>query len=219
MTTCRVTTYSRHPIQAQRSHYPGWLAFILAACLACSPAHADDNPPPGTELEAKFTCSLQPVWNDKRSRADLDGFFYLPYVGPTEYIIGGYGNRNKKLLPSDCVLTLRDPAYLAAPAGWELIWKDKGSGAKLDGSMWRAIPPSEDYRCVGHVPQEGYDEPYIPNYRCVQAAFTEELVTGEMIWSDKGSGADKPVTMLHLPNTRSFVAVGDNLRGQTNITY
>ena len=191
-----------------RSYSPGWFAVILAVCLVCSPAQADDNPPPGATLEATFTCSLQPVWNDKRSRADLDGFFYLPNVGPTEYIVGGYGNRNKTLLTSDCVLTLRDPAYLAAPAGWELVWKDKGSGAMLDGSMWRAIPPSEDYRCVGHVPQEGYDEPYIPNYRCVHAAFTEELVTGEMIWSDKGSGADKPVTMLHLPNTRSFVAVG-----------
>ena len=186
----------------------GWFAFLFTAWLACSPVHAENNPPPGATLEAKFTCSLQPVWNDKRSRADLDGFFYLPNVGPTEYLIGGYGNRNKTLLASDCVLTLDDPAYLAAPAGWELIWKDKGSGARLDGSMWRAVPPSEDYRCVGHVPQEGYDEPYIPNYRCVHAAFTEQLVTSELIWSDKGSGADKQVTMLYLPNTRSFVAVG-----------
>ena len=201
-------TRPSHSAWEQRPHYPGRLAFILTACLVCSPVHADDNPPPDATLEAKFTCSLQPVWNDKRSRAALDGFFYLPNVGPTEYIIGGYGNRNKTLLSSDCVLTLRDPAYLAAPAGWELVWKDKGSGARLDGSVWRAVPPDETYRCVGHVPQEGYDEPYIPNYRCVHVAFTKEIVTGEMIWSDKGSGADKQVTMLHLPNTRSFVAVG-----------
>ena len=208
MTIDHICGCPRRPIWQQRPYYPGWFAFILAVSLVCSPVHADDNPPPDATLEAKFTCSLQPVWNDKRSRADLDGFFYLPDVGPTEYIIGGYGNRNKTLLSSDCVLTLRDPAYLAAPEGWELIWKDKGSGAKLDGSMWRAVPPDETYRCVGHVPQEGYDEPYIPNYRCVHIAFTEEIVTGEMIWSDKGSGADKQVTMLHLPNTRSFVAVG-----------
>ena len=92
-----------------RSHYPRWLAFILAVCLVCSPAQADDNLPPDAVLEAIFTCSLQPVWNDKRSRADLDGFFYLPNIGPTEYIIGGYGNHNKTLLPSDHVLTLRAP--------------------------------------------------------------------------------------------------------------
>ena len=203
-----VNTCSRHSIREQSPYYPGWFVLILSACLIFSPVHADNTPPSDATLEAKFTCSLQPVWNDKRSRADLDGFFYLPNVGPTEYLIGGYGNRNKTLLASDCVLTLSKSAYLAAPTGWELIWKDKGSGARLDGSMWRAVPPSEDYRCVGHVPQEGYDEPYIPNYRCVHAAFTEDLVTGELIWSDKGSGADKQVTMLHLPNTRSFVAVG-----------
>ena len=209
MTTgpCRSVRPRRH-VWGQRLGAPGWLAFILAACLVCSPAHADGNPPPDAELEAKFTCSLQPVWDDRRSGADLDGFFYLPNIGPTEYIIGGYGNRNKTLLSSDCVLTLRDSAYLSAPVGWELIWKDTGSGARLDGSMWRPVPPSEDYRCVGYVPQEGYDEPYIPNYRCVHASFTEKLVTDEVIWSDKGSGANKQVTMLRLPNTYSFVAVG-----------
>ena len=198
---------SRHVWGQRPPYYPGWLAFILVACLLCSPAHADDNPPPDAELEARFTCSLQPIWDDRRSGADLDGFFYLPNVGPTEYIVGGYGNRNKTLLASDCVLTLRDSAYLAAPMGWELIWKDKGSGARLDGSMWRPVPPSEDYRCLGHVPQEGYDEPYIPNYRCVHASFTEKLIADKVIWSDKGSGANKQVTMLRLPNTYSFVAV------------
>lgn len=186
----------------------GRLALLLAVCLVCCPAHADENPPPGAALDATFTCSLQPVWDDKGSGADLDGFFYLPNAGPTEYIIGGYGNRNRNLLASDCVLTLRDSAYLAAPAGWELVWKDKGSGAWLDGSMWRAVPPSEDYRCVGHVPQAGYDAPYVPNYRCVHASFTEKLVIDEVIWSDRGSGANRQVTMLRLPNTYSFAAVG-----------
>ena len=61
---------------------------------------------------------------------------------------------------------------------------------------------------MGHVPQEGYDEPYIPNYRCVHTSYTEKLVTDEVIWSDKGSGANKQVTMLRLPNTYSFVVVG-----------
>ena len=86
----------------------GRLALLLAACLVCSPVQAGGNPPPGAALDATFTCSLQPVWDDKGSGADLDGFFYLPNAGPTEYIIGGYGNRNRNLLASDCVLTLRD---------------------------------------------------------------------------------------------------------------
>ena len=40
MTIGRVTTRSRDPVQAQRPHYPGWLAFILAACLVCFPVQA-----------------------------------------------------------------------------------------------------------------------------------------------------------------------------------
>ena len=40
MTIGRVTTRSRHPVQAQRPHYPGWFAVILAACLVCFPVQA-----------------------------------------------------------------------------------------------------------------------------------------------------------------------------------
>ena len=189
------------------------LFFIFSVFLVNLQSYAE----PGNSVEAEpgiatnLTCSLVAAWNDKGSGADLDGFFYLPYVQGAEFIIGGYGTRDKKLSSTDCVVTTQGSEYLAPPIAWELIWKDKGSGARQDGSMWRAIPPGNDYRCVGHVPQEGYDEPDIPNYRCVHTSLTEKVVTSDLIWSDKGSGSKKKVTMFKLPNSASFVAVEGRL--------
>ena len=185
------------------------LTIFLINLSSYSEAENSDVSKPG--LDTTFTCSLIGAWNDKGSGADLDGFFYLPHVQGSEYLIGGYGTQDKKLSSSDCVATVQGSENLAAPIAWELIWKDKGSGARQDGSMWRAIPPGDDYRCVGHVPQEGYNEPNLPNYRCVYSSLTEKVVTSDLIWSDKGSGAKKKVTMFKLPNSASFVAVQGRL--------
>ena len=155
------------------------LIFIFSVFLVNLQSYAE----PENSVEAEpgigtnLTCSLVAAWNDKGSGAGLDGFFYLPYVQGAEFIIGGYGTRDRKLSSTDCVVTTQGSENLASPIGWELIWKDKGSGARLDGSMWRAIPPGDDYRCVGHVPQEGYDEPDIPNYRCVHTSLTEKVMS------------------------------------------
>ena len=174
-------------------------------------AHADSDPITDSNLAVHKTCSLEAIWKDKGSGADLDGFFYLPYVDTPAFIIGGYGTRTKKLSPTDCVLTVSEDKNLVAPKDWELIWKDKGSGAKKDGSMWRAIPPDNNHVCIGTIPQKGYEKSALSNYRCINAKFTEKVITNSLIWSDKGSGAKKKVTMFKLPNSGSFVAVKGRL--------
>ena len=184
---------------------------ILSVFLVALFGYTENTSSTDVNFETEMTCSLEHVWDDKRSGADLDGFFYLPYVESPEHIIGGFGTQKKNLSPSDCVLTVLGPNLLIAPVDWELVWKDKGSGAKLDGSMWRAIPPNDDYRCIGHIPQLGYDKPNITNYRCVHASLTEKIITSDLIWSDKGSGSDKKVSMFRLPNSQSFVTVSARL--------
>ena len=181
---------------------------ILTWLLATGVFAQSDSPViTGAQLDIQRTCSLAKSWNDKGSGADLDGFFYLPVVDSSAYIIGGYGTQKKKLTAEDCVLAVGASARLVEPIAWELIWLDQGSGARLDGSMWRAIPPSEAYRCIGTVPQIDYEKPSLTNYRCVPAAFTEKVVTSTLIWTDQGSGAKKPVSIFKLPNSGSFVAV------------
>ena len=189
-----------------RSHIIIFSAFLVALF-----GYTENTSSADVNFETEKTCSLEHVWDDKRSGADLDGFFYLPYVESPEYIIGGFGTQEKNLSPTDCVLTVSGADLLIAPFDWEMVWKDKGSGAKLDGSMWRAIPPDDDYRCIGHIPQLGYDKPNITNYRCVHASLTEKIITSDLIWSDKGSGSDKKVSMFRLPNSQSFVTVDARL--------
>jgi len=167
-------------------------------------------------LDTKSTCVQTLNWDDGGTGADLDGYFYIPIVGQSAYIIGGYASGKEKSSNS-CVLTVSEPAknpqgtpvLLVAPIDWKQVWKDKGSGAKKDGSMWEAIPPDSNYKCLGSIPQPGYDQkPKLPNYRCVHSSLTEKIVTNTLVWSDKGSGADKEVTMFTLPNTGSFITVG-----------
>jgi len=170
-------------------------------------------------LDTKFTCTQTLNWDDRGSGADLDGYFYIPSINQSEYIIGGYATQKEKS-SNACVLTVSEtqnnpentPALLVTPVDWKQIWKDKGSGARKDGSMWDAIPPNRNYKCLGSIPQLGYDKkPDLPNYRCVHTSLTEKFITNLIIWSDKGSGADNKVTMFRLPNTGSFITVPERI--------
>ena len=167
-------------------------------------------------LETKLTCKQKLIWSDKGSGAELDGFFFTPSAESSYYIIGGYASgkvdRNSKI----CVISVRpsknnpeeSPGLLVAPGDWTLIWTDKGSGANTDGSMWNANPPGKEYKCLGSVMQKGYKKPVLPNYRCVHSGLTKKIQNNSIVWTDKGSGADKDVTVFNLPNSKSFFAVG-----------
>ena len=167
-------------------------------------------------LETKLTCKQKLIWSDKGSGAELDGFFFTPSAESSYYIIGGYASgkvdRNSKI----CVISVRpsknnpeeSPGLLVAPGDWTLIWTDKGSGANTDGSMWNANPPGKEYKCLGSVMEKGYKKPVLPNYRCVHSGLTKKIQNNSIVWTDKGSGADKDVTVFNLPNSKSFFAVG-----------
>ena len=164
-------------------------------------------------LETEKICKQIQKWSDEGSGADKDGYFFIPSIKSNSFMIGGYGTQNRK--KSNCVLTVSEPqnnpentpALLMVPVDWKLIWTDKGSGALGDGSMWKAIPPDSNYKCIGSIPQSGYEKPVLSGYRCVHASLTEKIVTDSVIWSDRGSNADKQVTMFRLPHTKSFIAV------------
>ena len=164
-------------------------------------------------LDTEKTCKPIEKWNDNGSGADQDGYFFIPTVRDNFFMVGGFATQTRKT--SLCVITVTEPKnnpetaprLLADPVDYKLVWTDKGSGAEKDGSMWVAIPPDSNYRCIGSIPQSGYSKPALSNYRCVHVSLAEKVVSNSVIWSDKGSHADKEVTMFRLPNTNSFVAV------------
>lgn len=74
-------------------------------------------------LVTKQNCSQTLNWDDSGSGADLDGYFFIPNVNDSEYIIGGHASGKRK---SDyhCTTTVSEaagnpkgtPALLVAPA-------------------------------------------------------------------------------------------------------
>jgi len=147
-------------------------------------------------LETNLTCKQKLIWSDKGSGADLDGFFFAPSAESSYYIIGGSASRKADRNSKICVISVRpsknnpeeSPELLVSPSDWSLIWTDKGSGANTDGSMWNAVPPSKEYKCLGSVMQKGYKKPVLPNYRCVHSGLTKKIQNKSIVWTDKGSG-------------------------------
>jgi hypothetical protein len=150
---------------------------------------------------------------DKGSGADMDGAFYRPIAGSHVFIFGDYcqGNYND---PTGSVIGVTvqndDPAnpILKKPTGYSLVWSDKGSGADMDGSVWLPIAPT-GYVALGAVSQTGYNTPDIPELRCLRFDQVVAGSFGQLIWSDKGSGADMDLSCYEIPGTGLFHAQGD----------
>lgn len=151
--------------------------------------------PPRVLLSNTSHFSLE--WNDSGSGADLDGAFYRPVAPAGWFLLGGFaqGNYNPPIGPSLIVQVEDDnPAnpILKPPTDYTLIWADHGSGAHMDGSIWHPVPPN-GYVTIGYVAQHGYDKPSIANFRCVRQDYARQGKIGNLIWWDKGSGADSDV--------------------------
>ncbi|CAL9326018.1 hypothetical protein SUDANB180_00051 [Streptomyces sp. enrichment culture] len=120
----------------------------------------------------------------------LTGWKTLGYVGrPDHEELGG----------KFAVVIARgaNPAHemLKQPIDFELIWRDKGSGAKANGSVWRPVPP-DGYVALSDVWTDSWDKPSVGSIVCVRKSavnghsYVREGVIGPRIWHDKGSSAD-----------------------------
>lgn len=140
------------------------------------------------------------IYNDQGSGADMDVTIWRPAPTDTSYfIIGDYaqGNYGPASGASFVVKVVNDDPsnpVLKAPKHFNPVWNDKGSGGDHDGSIWYPAP-YDGYVALGFVGQTGYDMPVIPNYMCVRQDFVEQAQVGNLIWSDKGSGADEDVSL------------------------
>lgn len=99
------------------------------------------------------------------------------------------------------------PDVLATPSDYNLIWNDKGSGAKLNGAVWRPSAPL-GYNTIGDLWTSSYNRPandamyaikqgmceqpntlychdHPPHTECVQQCSE----TPQLIYADHGTGA------------------------------
>ena len=162
-------------------------------------------------LEVQRICRYQLAYEDKGSGGDQDITFYNPVIPPDYYMIGGFAQGNY-WNPADCVIAVKPDnnplsnQLLKPPASWQLIWTDKNSGARMNGSIWRPVTADKDYVCLGSIAKQGYANPDLSNYTCVHRCLVEALPAANYIWSDKGTGANRNVSIYKLHNSNTFYA-------------
>ncbi len=158
-------------------------------------ATATDRAPPS---RSATTSSYTLMYNDKGSGADLDGAFYRPTATNGFYILGDYaqGTTSRPSLPSITIighLTTTPPTRC-----WRRPWAISRCGMtrapapSMDGSIWMPIAPS-GFVALGAVSQNGYSQPDIPQLCCMRFDLVTTTAIGQLIWNDKGSGADEDV--------------------------
>jgi hypothetical protein len=74
---------------------------------------------------------------------------------------------------------------------FELVWSDRGSGARQDGSFYRPVVPA-GYFAVGYYGQGDYSAPagFVAVVKELVPEALAQPVRYEQIWNDSGSGAD-----------------------------
>jgi hypothetical protein len=152
-------------------------------------------------LLINFTTQFHRVWDTKGSDSKpaafwrpspapdlLPGFFPLGDVA-----VSGYDNINGIKVVA-VVSEGEHPSVqgdrgkaLSQPLDFEQVWKDTGSGARKDCTLWRPIPP-EGYVSLGLVCSD-HEKPLLSAVRCVREDLVIASSLGDLIWDDKGSGA------------------------------
>lgn len=162
------------------------------------------NPLQFNDLLISFTSEFLPLWNDKGSGAHkpvglwrpsttsdaLSSFFSLGDIAADHY---------RNINQSRIVAVVSDAnkaegTALRPPLDYELVWHDKGTGARADASIWRPVPP-EGYVAMGLVYGVNYDKPSYHAVRCVREDLVMAAQVGEPIWNDKGSGGPNDLSL------------------------
>ena len=166
-------------------------------------------------LEIGHSCTFNLQYKDEGSGGNRDISIYDPKVENGFRSIGSYaqGNYNN---PKGCITVVKalvtnlpnGKPPLVNPAGYDLIWKDENSGAKMDGSVWQPLAPDSDYVCIGSVGQKGYKQPDINGYSCVHKCLvTKEARTSTPLWTEEGTGATSQVSIYQLPVSQAVLAL------------
>ena len=93
-------------------------------------------------------------------------------------------------------------------------WVDSGSGADLDGSLWR-LNSINGFYPLGDIPMRGYS---------LSSSIEKILVKGDQagvarptgyqwVWNDSGSGADADITLWRPIAPEGYVCLGDVMTG------
>jgi hypothetical protein len=165
-------------------------AALMIPALALSPISVTAQTYTTNDLEIDFIRAYDEVWKDKGSGADRDVSFWRP-TPPAGWHRVGHHAKSGYSYPTDSVMIVKErtSGTLAKPTGYTLIWKDAGSGADRDASVWRPKCP-DSYKALGDVTNGSHGQPSTNEVRCIRTSALEAALPGGFIWNDAGSGAD-----------------------------
>lgn len=161
-----------------------------------------------------FTDQFDLRWNDRGSGGYNDGAFWHPKPPAGFYPVGGIGvsnyddqnGRNWALCVAEAEL---GSGALAAPTRYDQVWNDKGSGADLDGSCWRPVPP-DGYVALGDVfMRDHWTAPSPDDVRCVRKDIATFGTLGDLVWNDVHTGSDTDFAAWRYSPPGSFVSDQD----------
>lgn len=183
--------------------------------VARQPAEETEQLKDKPVLDIGHSCTFTLQYKDKGSGGHLDVSIYDPRLESGYRSIGSYAQGNYDN-PNGCITVVKALAErlpdgkppLAYPAGYNLIWTDKKSGADMDGSVWQPRAPDNDYVCIGSVGQTGYSEPNIAGYACVHKCLVKAgSISSVPVWTDEGTGATSQITIFQLSTSRVMFAL------------
>ncbi|WP_085712769.1 MULTISPECIES: Vps62-related protein [unclassified Pseudomonas] len=155
-------------------------------------------------LLINFTTEFHRIWDNTGSKSK-PGSFWRPTPAPDllpgyfplgDLVVSGRDNINDRQVMA--VVREGDPQNagtgkgpaLSRPDDYQWVWSDSGSRANGDCSVWRPIPP-EGYVALGMVCSNDSSKPSFNAVRCVRADLVVASSANALVWSDKGSGADR----------------------------
>lgn len=132
---------------------------------------------PGTRKEQPITSTSLPT--SALSPSDISQSPQLPPVVSSSSL-------PVTPLPSDA----SEVPLLVRPSGYRILWKDEGLTAQSPCSIWRPLPPSDDYAAVGFLVVAGHKrpDPMHTNLRCVhKSLLVQGCIIRRPVWINRHS--------------------------------
>ncbi len=151
---------------------------------------------PTPDIVYKYTSGYDLIWNDRGSGGHKDGAIWKAQNFQSEFCslgdvaTDGYAAPTVKAI----LVSARTAGALSAPTSFTRMWTDAGSGADLDGAVYR-MNPASGYTCLGDVAMRSHSaQPNTNDYCCVK---NEYVTRGDFLlaWNDRGTGANSDVSL------------------------
>ncbi|KAF9021037.1 hypothetical protein BDZ89DRAFT_1071837 [Hymenopellis radicata] len=150
---------------------------------------------PSAALAYKYVTFVNKMADDSGSGAKTDISSWRPNLENGWYYLGQGAESNMSRAPQGIIVHALEDDALRDVASWEKVWDDAGSGKKRDYSLWRGVPPNDNYVVVGGIfsVNPGYAPPDSVQTRGIKAIRRDLLVFDDTfsVWNDAGTGARK----------------------------